>query len=81
MPAPPMQLTILAFAQARDLLGWPERTIDYNPADTPRMILTRVAPNAPADRWRVALDEEYRSWDAPVGVVREMALIPPVSGG
>jgi molybdopterin converting factor small subunit len=29
----------------------------------------------------VAVDGEYHEWDAPLGSAREVALIPPVSGG
>lgn len=76
-----MQVKLLAFAQARDQLGWPERVVECEPADTPRTILTRIAPAAPIETWRVAVDEEYHSWDAPIGKAREIALIPPVSGG
>ncbi len=76
-----MQVKLLAFAQARDQLGWPERWVECQPEETPRAILARVAPAARLDTWRVAVDEEYCSWDAPLGAAREIALIPPVSGG
>jgi molybdopterin synthase sulfur carrier subunit len=76
-----MQIKLLAFAQARDLLGWPERVVECQPDDTPRTILTRLAPQAPVEHWRVAVDEEYQPWDQPIGAAREIALIPPVSGG
>ena len=76
-----MQVKILAFAQARDQLGWPERLVECQPDETPRAILARLAPSVPLDLWRVAVDEEYHSWDAPLGQAREIALIPPVSGG
>ena len=76
-----MQVKLLAFAQARDQLGWPERVVECQPEETPRAILARVAPAAGVEGWRVAVDEEYHSWDAPLGKAREIALIPPVSGG
>ncbi len=76
-----MQVRLLAFAQARDQLGWPERVVDCEPGETPRGILSRVAPGVVCEGWRVALDEEYQPWDAPIGAAREIALIPPVSGG
>jgi len=76
-----MQVKLLAFAQARDQLGWPEHVVECDPAETPRAILARVAPQARLDIWRVAVDEEYHSWDVPIGPAREIALIPPVSGG
>lgn len=76
-----MQVKLLAFAQARDQLGWPERTVECEPGDTARTILARVAPAVLCEGWRVAVDEEYQSWDAPIGTAREIALVPPVSGG
>lgn len=76
-----MQVKLLAFAQARDQLGWSERAVACEPTETPRTILARVAPMAPIETWRVAVDEEYQPWDAPIGEAREIALIPPVSGG
>ena len=76
-----MQLKVVAFAQAADLLGFRERTIDSAPDETARSVLARLAPNADLRMMRVAIDREYRSWDEPLGAARELALIPPVSGG
>jgi molybdopterin synthase sulfur carrier subunit len=76
-----MQIRLIAFAQARDQLGWRERVVECAPEDTARSVLARVAPALAPDCWRVAVDEEYQSWDAPVGNAREIAFIPPVSGG
>jgi molybdopterin converting factor small subunit len=76
-----MQVKFLAFAQARDQLGWPERVVECAPEETPRTVLARLAPDVRVEAWRVAVDEEYQAWDAPLGAAREIALIPPVSGG
>jgi molybdopterin synthase sulfur carrier subunit len=76
-----MQVKLLAFAQARDQLGWAERVVECRPEETPRAVLARIAPALHPDTWRVAVDEEYQSWDTPLGAAREIALIPPVSGG
>jgi len=76
-----MQVNLLAFAQARDQLGWSERTVVCTPEDTPRSILARVAPDLRVKLMRVAVDQEYQSWDHPIGEASEIALIPPVSGG
>lgn len=76
-----MQLTILAFAQAHDRLGFRERVVECAPEETPRAIVARVAPGVALDDVRVALDQEYADWDAPIRGARELALIPPVSGG
>jgi len=76
-----MFVTVLAFAQAREQLGFAERVVECTPADTPRTLLSRLAPQAPFEAMRVALDQEYCTWDTPVAEARELALIPPVSGG
>jgi len=74
-------MKILAFATAREKAGFAELEIDADPAETPRAILARVAPNLPLGNIRPAVDFEYWDWDAPVGSAAELALIPPVSGG
>jgi molybdopterin synthase sulfur carrier subunit len=76
-----MQVKLLAFAQARDQLGWPERVVECAPEETPRAVLARVAPELRVAAMRVAVDQEYHAWDAPIGTATEIALIPPVSGG
>ena len=76
-----MELTILAFAHAREAFGFSSRTVTCDPADTPRAILLRLLPEADLRHLAVALDSEYASLDGPVGQARELALIPPVSGG
>ncbi len=76
-----MRITILAFAQARDVFGFSERTVDCSAADTPRSIVEKFSVSADLTFLRVALDQEYCDWDTPVGPARELALMPPVSGG
>ena len=76
-----MQVNLLAFAQARDHVGWSERIVECAPDETPRAILARIAPGLPIEMMRVAVDQEYTTWDTPLGTASEIALIPPVSGG
>lgn len=76
-----VQVTILAFAQARDQLGFHERAVECAPSDTPRTIVSRLASTACWEKMRVAVDQEYTEWDAAIGDAREIAIIPPVSGG
>jgi molybdopterin synthase sulfur carrier subunit len=76
-----MQVKLLVFAQTRQQLGFGERFIECAPHDTPRTIVSRVAPALDVTSLRAALDCEYCAWDAPIGEARELALIPPVSGG
>jgi molybdopterin synthase sulfur carrier subunit len=76
-----MHLQLLAFAHAHDQLGFRERLVECSPTETPRQLLARLAPAAACGTMRVALDQEYADWDAPIGQARELAFIPPVSGG
>lgn len=76
-----MEITLLAFAQARETFGFHQRSIVAAPEETPRAIVARLAPQASLAHLRVALDQEYVDWDAPIGTARELAILPPVSGG
>lgn len=76
-----MQLKILAFAYLPAQLGFREQTVECAETETPRALLQRLAPALDLATVRVAIDEEYRSWDEPLGPANELALIPPVSGG
>ena len=76
-----MNITILAFAQARDVFGFSECTVECSASDTPRSIVDRFSVSADLTFLRVALDQEYCEWDTPVGQAAELALMPPVSGG
>ena len=76
-----MEITILAFAHARENLGFSSRTVSCDPEESPRTLMARIAPGADLRHLAVALDSGYVSWDGPLGQARELALIPPVSGG
>lgn len=76
-----MTLTILAFAQARDRFGFSSREVECAAEDTPRIILERLVPGASVAHLAVALDCEFCTWETPVGAAKELALLPPVSGG
>jgi molybdopterin synthase sulfur carrier subunit len=76
-----MTLTVLAFAQSQDLFGFSRREVTAAPGDTPRGLLLRLKPGADLAHLRVALDCEFADWDSPLGSARELAILPPVSGG
>lgn len=77
-----MQLKLLAFAMAADRLGWREKLVEADPSETPGALLARIAPAFDFTTVRAAVDCEYHAWDAPIGPDRrELALLPPVSGG
>jgi molybdopterin synthase sulfur carrier subunit len=76
-----VEITLLTFAQARETFGFGSRTVPCAQEDTPRAIVSRLVPKAELTHLRVALDCEYVTWDTPIGSARELAIIPPVSGG
>ena len=76
-----MNIKLLAFAQAQEAFGFHERTATCTAEDTPRSLILRIKPDAELGQLRVALDYEFATWDTPIGAARELALIPPVSGG
>lgn len=75
------EITLLAFASARENLGFSSRSLAVNPTETPLDIIRRIAPDVNLKSLRVALDCEFADWHTPVGKARELAFIPPVSGG
>ena len=77
-----MKVTLLAFANAAEKLGWRSCTVAGDPSDTPRTLFARIAPDFNPGTARVAVNCEYGGWDTPIGALaREIAIIPPVSGG
>jgi molybdopterin converting factor small subunit len=76
-----MTLTVLAFAQSQDLFGFSHREVEVGADETPRQLLSRLKPGADLGHLRVALDCEFADWDKPLGNARELAILPPVSGG
>ena len=76
-----MSVTVLAFAQSQDTFGFSSKELPCSPEDTPRTLLARVKPDASLELLRVALDCEFATWDTPIGSAKELAIIPPVSGG
>jgi molybdopterin synthase sulfur carrier subunit len=76
-----MTVQLLAFAQLADQLGFRERDFECSDGESARTLLQRVAPQIDLSRLRVAIDEEYSSWDEPLHGGNVVALIPPVSGG
>lgn len=76
-----MTLTVLAFAQSQDQFGFSRREVEACPDDTPRGLLLRLNPAADLAHLRVALDCEFADLDQPMGSARELAILPPVSGG
>lgn len=81
-----MRVEILYFASLKERTGTARETVEVDPALTlvglwERLIvlhprLREVVPHPAA-----ACDREYCSWDRSLQGVREVAFLPPVSGG
>jgi molybdopterin converting factor small subunit len=77
-----IRVKLLAFAQAADRLGWRERLVECAPDETLRAIVERNAPGFDFTSARAAVNCEYAAWDDAAGALaREIAILPPVSGG
>ncbi len=77
-----MKVTLLAFASAAQRLGWREQVIDAEADATPLQLFDRVSAGFVPGVARVAVNGDYQEWNAPIGAeAREVAIIPPVSGG
>ena len=80
-----MRVRVRLFAGLRERAGAGELELELAPASTvadlKRALEARVPALAPLAGVRVALDRTYASEDASIGDAREVALIPPVSGG
>lgn len=81
-----MILRILYFASLKDLTGAAEETIEVSEGtDVAALwtVLTRRHPRLAEMTTRplVACDMSYAAWERALGGVREVAFLPPVSGG
>ena len=77
-----MTVTLLAFASAAQRLGWRILEIRAEAESTPLALFQRANPDFTPGVARVAVNGNYWDWDAPIGgEAREIAIIPPVSGG
>jgi molybdopterin converting factor small subunit len=77
-----MQVKVLAFAIASDTLGWREMIVNCTPSQSPLEIISALSPEISTKNWRVAVDCNYHAWNKAIGpLAKEIAIIPPVSGG
>ena len=85
-----MQLSILYFAQIREIIGVSSEVIDLPPdivtvADLASWLPTRSQRHQAAfldlGRVRVAVDQAMAHFDQEIGGASEVAFFPPVTGG
>lgn len=79
--SPQVNLLLLAFGNSSEAFGFSKREMACNADDTPLSIVQKIAPQVSREFIRVALDGEFVQWHTPVGNARELAFLPPVSGG
>ena len=81
-----MNVTVLLFAQPRDIVGQGRIVVAVEEGSTPETVFAAVSAQAPglaplrADL-RVAVDDAYCAWDAALKDGAELAFIPPTAGG
>jgi len=79
-------VTIRFFAALRDVTGVSEMELEIRQPSSVADLFARLQARHPVlqayrDSLLVAVNEEYGSWESPVGAGDEVAFFPPVSGG
>ena len=81
-----MTVRVLYFASLRDRTGRRDEALEVEPATDVASLWARLQEMHPrlrevAFRPMVACDRSYAGWDTRLDGVREVAFLPPVSGG
>ena len=81
-----MKIEVRYFASLVELTGRASETLDVDEGAVVRTVWSLLLERHPglsglSYRPLVACDMGYADWDTPVGGVREVAFLPPVSGG
>lgn len=78
------------FAALRESMGWSERLVTPATAASTPLALWHELGLGPEDRTpddqppsgiRVAINQQFACWDAPLTAGDELAFMPPISGG
>jgi molybdopterin synthase sulfur carrier subunit len=82
-PASPVQVRL--FAGLRDAIGWSEQLVELAPGagTTPEQLWRQLnlQPAYPPAGVRVAINQQFATWDASLAAGDELAFLPPISGG
>jgi len=81
-----VQVEVLYFASLRERAGTGQEILDVDPSLDVNGLWELLVRRHPAlsevvPRPLAACDREYASWDRRLSGVREVAFLPPVSGG
>jgi molybdopterin synthase sulfur carrier subunit len=81
-----VRVEVLYFASLKERTGTAQETVEVDSACDVAGLWQRLVALHPAlaevvPRPAAACDLEYASWDRPLRGVREVAFLPPVSGG
>lgn len=81
-----MQVTVLLFAQARQIAGASEVSVNVESTPTVRDLRQQISKQFPQlaellNRSSIAVNQSYAADDDVVPQGVEVAMIPPVSGG
>lgn len=81
-----MKITVLLFAGLRDAAGTGRVELEISTGSTPRQIALELAERYPRLRPHLAtiayaIDGEFVDAEVQLAEARELALLPPVSGG
>jgi molybdopterin converting factor subunit 1 len=81
-----MTVTVRLFARARDLVGADAISVELPAGATAADLRRRLAVQWPRlapllERSALAVDDEFAGETQPLDGAREIALLPPVSGG
>ena len=79
-------LRVLLFASLRETMGWSEKLIELPancPSSSPMQLWQHlgIQPFIPPSNIRVAINQQFASWDAALQAGDELAFLPPISGG
>lgn len=86
-----VHVRVRLFAGLRETVGWSETQVELGPAaasalatrPTPAQLWRQLGlqPGDPPAGIRVAINQQFASWDTPLSGGDELAFLPPISGG
>ena len=80
----PPTVKVRLFAALREAMGWSEQLVTPDPGTwTPQALWHQLGlkPATPPAGVRVAINQQFASWDALLNSGDELAFLPPISGG